>query len=287
MTWEPIAHACELSKPGDYVVLPWRAGIEIAVTNVDGQLLAFANRCPHRGMRIFTDMRGNREPRCLYHGRLARAGQVELYALASVGPWLFASRSKIGLPDLDEALQGWFQSAGSDLVLHSTLRFTMECDWKVAVENALEAEHVPHVHANSLAKLKLVSDQVVGFMDGSSIQVFRAGAAKGLDAAARLFELTHPFDYAHAHCFPRACLSSTRGWTYSLQNYFPRQDGQTEFVHRLYIRPETPQWFAAGVARLNEQVFREDAAICSHVPADFPGDLGPHDGRIQHFRSRL
>jgi len=288
--WQPVAHRRELAARGDYVLLPWKDDGEIAVTNIDGELVAFDNRCGHRGARIFSEPRGNREPRCPYHGRLATAANVARLQVKDFGGFLFA-RDRAPSVEPRWPLQIFDFLSGIPaltLKLHSSLRFVMDCHWTVAVENALDFEHVAHVHPESLSKLALVPKQLHCSGDGSSIEEFTSHA-KRLGQLGHFFPYTPPFDYIHAHFFPYSCLSSTRGFTYSLQHYFPRPDGKTSFIHRLYTAPTTrpmPGFFDA-VARLNEQVFREDADVCANVAAGHNGKLGAHEKRIAHFRSWL
>lgn len=288
MTWIIAAHRSELAEPGSFVLLPWKADGELALTNIGGRIVAFDNRCHHRGARIFNEPRGNREPRCAYHGRLATEENVRRFPLQTWNGFVLVSEheeddTRVPLQMLD------FLIEAPSLDLHSTQAFVMDCDWRVAIENALDFEHVGHVHGDSLAKLQLEPIALECGARGSSIETFKSGAP-GLDSMGRFFtdERRRP-DYVHAHYFPFTCLSSTRGWTYSLQHYFPRADGRTNFVHRLYAAPTTrpmPTFFDS-VARMNERVFREDAAICARVPAGFEGMLGPREQRIAHFRRAL
>lgn len=284
--WHIVAHASELEREGDFVCLPWRADGEVAVMVQEGALVAFDNRCPHRGARIFTELSGNREPRCIYHARLARADDVLRYEVMKLGSWVLVCPSPFGVFPFGRI--GEFMWAAPPLRLHSTLRFVMDCDWTVAVENTLDFEHVEHAHSQSLAKLALVQKRMETFEDGSSIEEFTSESGR-LGRMRRFFPHEQRFDYTHAHLYPTSCLSSTRGWTYSLQNYFPRADGRTEFIHRLYAGETTvpmPEFFDS-VARLNEQVFREDAEICALVPAGHDGPLAPRERRISHFRGAL
>lgn len=291
MSWHLVAHRSELEQPGDFVLLPWDDHGELALANADGLMFAFDNLCPHRGARIFTELRGNREPRCAYHGRLATAENVLPFPISVYGGWVFVSDGPAEPHDLVRQIEpsplGEFIADGPPLRFHSALSFVMDCDWAVAVENALDFEHLPSVHAGSLAKLGLVPKVLHRYADGSSLHEFVAEARLG--RMRRFFPHEQSFDYVHAHLFPYSCLSSTRGWTYSLQHYFPRTDGRTNFVHRLYVAETTrpmPEFFDS-VAKLNAQVFAEDAAICARVPADFDGQLGPREERIAHFRSAL
>lgn len=281
--WHPVAHMSELASVGDFVVLPWKAHGELAVTRLpSGMLHAFDNRCTHRGARIFDGLNGNREPRCGYHGRMVGAN-FPTFAAVPYGDWILAREGG------GAALSGVVGALVSipTLRLHSSLQFVMDCHWTVAIENALDFEHVAHVHADSLATLGLQSQHTTAFGDGSSIERFSADKAGGMARADRLFTGEPAlFDYFHAHLYPYTCLSSTKGWTYSLQHYFPRADGKTNFIHRLYAAETTRPMaeFFDSAARLNETVFREDAAICAGIPAWFAGELGPHEERIRHFR---
>lgn len=290
--WHPICHQSEVERDGDFVCLPVEPDAEIAVMRQAGDLVAFDNRCPHRGARIFSKMAGNREPRCAYHARLATADNVRRYTFMVYGGWVFVSDGPAEPHDLAHLLKpaplGDFIAETPPLRHHSTLRFVMECDWTVAVENALDFEHVEHVHSTSLAKLALVPKSLQTMEDGSSIEEFTSESGR-LGRMSRFFPHEQTFDYRHAHFYPFTCLSSTRGWTYSLQHYFPRADGRTEFIHSLYAAESTrpmPEFFDS-VARLNEQVFREDAAICALVPAGHDGPLAPRERRISHFRGAL
>jgi nitrite reductase/ring-hydroxylating ferredoxin subunit len=286
--WHLVARARELANEGDYVCLPWRADGEVAVMRQAGELVAFNNLCPHRGARIFDSLRGNREPRCAYHGRLASAANVKHYETGMIGDWLLVSDAPPHAPHCAPETIFQFLTDAPPLTLHSMLSYVIDAHWTVCVENALDFEHVEHVHAGSLAKLALVPKDLQCFKGGSSIEEF-ASEAQRLGHLSKFFPHEQPFDYMHAHLFPYACLSSTRGWTYSLQHYFPRADGRTNFIHRLYTAPTTrpmPEFFDS-VAKLNAQVFAEDAAICARVPAGHAGLLTARERRIAHFRSCL
>jgi hypothetical protein len=133
------------------------------------------------------------------------------------------------------------------------------------------------------------------FDDGSSVEEFSSGSRR-LGSLSKFFAYEQPFDYVHAHLYPHTCLSSTRGWTYSLQHYFPRADGRTEFIHRLYVgqtRRGTNgvnydmSALFESVRQLNERTFSEDGEICARVPAWHSGALGPSERRVAHFRDRV
>ena len=286
--WHLAAHRCELAAPGDYVLLPWGTDGEAALANMAGELVAFDNRCPHRGARIYSGLCGNREPRCAYHGRLATANSVQRYAVAFVGDWVFVGNAPIGFRAklaLAPELFDFLRSAPA-LTPHSAITLVMDCDWRTALENALDFDHVAHVHGSTLAKLGMEPLTLALLPGGLSIEHF--SVAPRVQKIGAHFPHTAPFGYAHAHISEFACLSSTGGWTYSLQHYMPRADGRTDFVHRLYTaKPTRPMGvYFDAVAKINEAVFREDAEVCARIPIGHTGGtLAPHERRIAHFRA--
>jgi len=289
--WHLVAHKSEIAAPGDYVVLQWDPLEQLAVMNVAGEIVAFDGRCPHRGANIFAESRGNRPPICGYHGRRAQPKDLRRFHAAWVGDWLFVNRTAFrGTPLADGSAIAEFLLGAPKLRLHSAASYVYDCHWTVAVENALDNEHVPHVHAETLARLGLARTGMHLDRDGSSLEVFKSNQSERMDRIGRFFDEQLPFDYAHTHVHPYAALSSTRGWTWALQNYFPRADGRTQFVSRLFVPTSAASakmdHFFDRVQALNARVFDEDAAICARVPAGYAGNLGPRDDRIRHFRAR-
>ena len=282
--WVPVAHRSELAAPGSYVCLPWEIGAEVAVTNIGGIPVAFDNLCSHRGARIFPTGYGLQEPRCAYHGRLATAANVRRFDTGEFGGFIFVNAGASPGPAWDASVDRFLAEA-PPLALHSSLGYTIDAHWTVCVENVLDYEHVAGVHPDTLGKLGIKPDALHLSRDGSSLHLFRT-AHRRLEGLAAFFDFRASFDYAHAHFHPYAALSSTRGWTYSLQHYFPRADGKTAFFHRLYAAPSklpVPDFFDS-VQRMNARIFEEDAAVCARVPAGHGGPLGPHEERIAHFR---
>lgn len=282
MTWHLIAHASELANPGDFVCLPIGPGKEIAATRMpDGELMVFDNRCPHRGARIFTEMFGNRPPKCGYHGRCARPMDVANvgHGWAGERSWLMAfdGNGSGNLPD-------WVHSLPSlpALQRHSVFALHMSCHWTVAVENALDFEHVATVHPNSLHPLRL--QEAVSFHHGGgSTEAHFASDSAALTTLRKIFPEAawDAPDYRHLFMFPYTALSSTAGAHYSLQHYFPGVGNTTRFIHRLYLTPCTEPRAGDVIAGFNRRVFEEDAEVCALVA---PWHRGPAEPRIETFR---
>lgn len=293
--WHLLCHRSELPQEGDYLKLHW-LDQEVVVCNDAGELLVFDNLCPHRGTRFFTAQEGNGSISCPYHGWSYRAGSLhipcrERYAEADLkktrlnslqtewcADFLFAAVA----PEL--SLE---QQLGETFDLLGALSFNIagradfnayifECDWRVALENALEPLHVPFIHSDSLAQLDL-QDGINHFTDWTSVweaPVGNAGMAKKLQGIARLFQIEQQYPgYQSIYLFPFTMLSSTYGYSYSLQHFFPSaQPQQTQFSSRL-LKGVSKSAAAANAlteffrssALMNRQIFDEDHAICKRI----------------------
>lgn len=301
--WHLICHESELRKEGAYVALNWYKGQQVVATRQHDEIIVFDNRCPHRGKQLFSlapteAFHGDAAPmQCGYHGWRYTVGCEGLRRIpcAWFGSFLYASEeptfsspaAMMGEPEQEDH--------AIPLMPHSAFQFTQACDWRVAVENTLEADHVATVHATSpLADAQLTSDGISLYAGGLSLERFSMGnprAAALLDFMQPAFEDRGDYpDYMHALIFPFSAIATTRGCTYSIQQYFPRADGGCAFLSRLYSTPATADVsdYLETVARSSAQVFREDAEICDGVPVQHhTNTLRKTEARIKHFRETL
>lgn len=168
-SWQLVAHAAQLSEPGDHVV-DEIAGVPIVLMRgEDGTLRGFHNVCRHRaGPLAWCNGRGARALRCRYHGwtytldgqlrsapEMDSAQDFDIAAVQlpriAVDTWqgqVFAALApETGLADLLGGIAARLQ--GHDL---ATLAYShrdsyeIGCNWKVYVDNYLEGYHVPHIH---------------------------------------------------------------------------------------------------------------------------------------------
>lgn len=320
--WHLLCHRSELPQPGDYLKLDW-LGQEVVVFNDDGEFVVFDNLCPHRGTRFFTDKEGNGAISCPYHGWSYRAGSLhipcrERYDEADLrqtrlntlqtdwcADFLFAAvKPQLSL---DRQLGDTFNLLGSlsfNIDGRSDFNaYIFECDWRIAVENALEPLHIPFVHADSLGQLHL-GDGENQFTQWTSVWQAALGNVnmeKKLKAINRLFQLDGQYaGYQSIYLFPFTMLSSTFGYSYSLQHFFPSaQIHRTHFSSRLLrgVAKSTAAANALGdffrsTAAMNRQVFEEDHLICQRVNSDAAGNrqfgiLSSDEKKIAHFRQCL
>src|SRR5581483_6947746 len=177
-SWLYFAHESELRNPGDYRRRTIAGRPMFIVRGKDGEVRAFLNTCTHRGALVCRHDEGTAESfQCFYHGwtfnnrgELAGLPGSDAYAeafdrrelglkpvprLESYRGMYFVSMDP-GIPDLvtylgglrhyidltmdsAEALGGWEVVAG-------TAKFTIKANWKLIVENSLDAYHLPTVH---------------------------------------------------------------------------------------------------------------------------------------------
>lgn len=315
--WHLLCHRSELPREGDYVRFDWQ-GEEVVIHHDSGRFVAFNNLCRHRGARLFTSDHGNSAASCPYHGWTYRAGVLAGGAPSAVvacnvklrelhvewcADFLFVSAAPA--TNLDKQLAGTmpllenisFQLTGR----HDFNRYKYDCSWQVAVENALEPEHIGFVHPESLGKLYLEEgvNEFYGVNSVWSARLGDIGLARKLKNTRRFFEVDEAFEgYQSIYLFPFTMLSSTFGLSWSLQNFFPAaSEGQAHFTSRLYstqLKNGAPPTIAAVLfdssTRMNRQVFNEDNTICAKVGLNAWSSESleyalPSEKKLNHFRA--
>jgi phenylpropionate dioxygenase-like ring-hydroxylating dioxygenase large terminal subunit len=292
--WHLVAHRSELSEPGAFLRLTWALG-DLVLHNDEGEVIAFDNVCPHRGARLFVEDHGARRAVCPYHGWSYRGGQVRVPLAKTFPP---GALDKVGLRRFQTAWCGDFlfvgiepmqdlqtQLAGAFAPLAQVSSqiagrrdfnaFEFQSDWRVAVENALESDHVNPIHPQTLAPLGLKDDTTV--FDGPNTtyaaHITDSRTLRGLTTMGRFFEVDGAYPgYWTIHVFPFAMVSSTFGYSYSLQTFLPSATPhRSHFCSRQLAGKVKPGYEAAveafldSSARVNRQIFDEDHAICARV----------------------
>ena len=320
--WHLACHRSELSAPGSFVRLNMLG--EDVVVFQDKELLVFDNLCPHRGARFLTESHGVGRLVCRYHGWSVRNGkvcvakppgtvirddaaepQLRRYRSEWCGDFLFvAIDPRMGLR---EQLNGvWSDIESLSLRIAQRLDFneyTYECQWPVAVENALEPYHVPLIHAESLAQLDLGAGRNDLF-DWASVwysPIQNERSRKLLERMRRMFREPPAFEgYCSIFLFPWSMISTTYSYSFSIQSFMPSAaDNRTEFVSRFYSAHAASAESAGALEPFfrssidfNHKVFAEDHEICKRV---HPAAWGRRDDRVlmdseakvKHFRQLI
>jgi phenylpropionate dioxygenase-like ring-hydroxylating dioxygenase large terminal subunit len=178
---------------------------------------------------------------------------------------------------------------------------SFECVFPIAIENALESEHVAIVHKDTLASLKLQKGDYKFFGD-NSVWTTTIGNEKidnGLKKISKNFNIVSQHQgYQNILIYPFAMLSSTYGYSYSLQNFFPGGDNITNFNSRYYPSHVNEgsnsfiEFFFKEGVKMNKKIFKEDADICACVPQEswsieMPKYSRDIDDRLRVYRSTL
>jgi phenylpropionate dioxygenase-like ring-hydroxylating dioxygenase large terminal subunit len=320
--WHLVAHKSELARDRDYVRLEWVLG-ELVLYNDKGDVIAFDNVCPHRGARFFQGESGNAPALCAYHGWSYRGGRLRVprpetyrpcdlaaarlnrFQVAWCGDFLFAAVApEADLPsqlgDLAPTLAAMSRDIDRRRDVHG---YRYECPWRVAVENALEPDHVHMVHAETLGLLELDAGRN-SFHGRNSVlraTIRNERMTKRLAKLRRFFDVPAAEDgYTALFVFPFVFLTTTFGYSYALQTFLPSRSGaDTHFTTRLFsarLSSEAAEAitepFFSSVASMNRTVFEEDHAICRRVDPSFPLDgpdriLSAGEQKVGHFRDSV
>jgi phenylpropionate dioxygenase-like ring-hydroxylating dioxygenase large terminal subunit len=172
-TWQIVGHVSELKRPGDYLRFDLLGESAIVLRDGEGKLKAFHNVCRHRAFRLLGSPEGHCDGliRCRYHG-FAYDLKGRLIAVPGEQEFDGIDKSKLGLVPIEmEVFLGFvfirFADDGGprvadllapfhDALAHyrteemepfgPTSTTGIRADWKVAVDNNLEAYHVPIGH---------------------------------------------------------------------------------------------------------------------------------------------
>ncbi len=318
--WHPVCLKNEIPNNNDFIrfdVLDF----ELIVYNDNGHIVIFDNVCPHRGARFFLDDSGTEAIRCKYHGWGYANGKLNVantksFTQCDIGA-ADLNKFKVGFcgefvffainparsleEQLGNRIYGSLMKISSQLGSRGDLnRYVFQSDWAVALENALEPYHIPLVHVDTLSTLRLTQGENV-FLGENSIWSSHIGNEKmdkRLKSMKKYFSVDGAFEgYSSIFIFPFAMLSSTYGFSYSLQNFFPSlKNDQTFFTSRLYPAlatesgyQEIVDTFTQSTARINRQIFDEDHQVCKRVsgrswsskPPKYFSDL---EQKVLHFR---
>lgn len=299
--WHLICHKNELLNDGDYLRFDTPIG-DVVLFNDMGNVIAFDNRCPHRGTHFFKNDFGNQLASCPYHRWAYRNSKIIVpdkhrfvdcnienadlnkYQVEMCGDFIFLGitprfgvRQQLG--DFAETLEKISLSIQNRLDFN---RYAFECYWAIAIENSIEPYHVPVVHSQTLGNLKFDPEQCeTVFAETNSVIYAPIGNVKlekQLKSFHKFFDINFKYDgYFSFHIFPFTIFSSTFGYSYSLQNFFPSQDGanSTKFTSRFYSSKLSNEKYAPvldsffeSAAALNRKVFEEDHEICKETPRD-------------------
>ncbi|HTG20775.1 MAG TPA: aromatic ring-hydroxylating dioxygenase subunit alpha [Reyranella sp.] len=175
--WNFIGRADRIPDAGDYFTIEFAGVPVIVMRGADGEVRAFANSCRHRGA-LLLDGEGNcRAIRCPYHswtydtdGKLIVAPEMDATSAFDPAEWhltpirleswagfIFINFDDTAPPlrqylgDLPHKLESY---RFDDMVCVRRREYVLNCNWKIYVENAMEAYHIATVHRSTLSRQK-------------------------------------------------------------------------------------------------------------------------------------
>jgi phenylpropionate dioxygenase-like ring-hydroxylating dioxygenase large terminal subunit len=318
--WHLICHRNEVPAAGDYLRLDTPLG-DLVIFNDAGDIMAFDNLCPHRGARMFSGSAGRQAATCKYHGWSYNRGRVIVpmtaeftgcdtstarlnkYQVDWCGDFLFVGVApRVPLCDQLGEVAGVLENISFNVAQRLDLNsYEFECDWTIAVENALEPYHIAMVHPETLGTLELQAG-TNEYHGENSIWYAPLGntrVQKQLRSLKKYFAIDFGYEgYMSIYLYPFTMISSTFGYSYSLQHFFPAAGGReaTSFSSRLlgtHVAGEDARKLLAplldSTAEVNRRVFDEDHQICKLVPRASwsPAPLAypsSAEAKIDHFR---
>ncbi len=175
--WHYVATLSDLAGEGDYITTTL-LGRPLILWEIEGQVRAFLNVCPHRFTILTNKSRGRAEKilKCQYHGwefdecgdtqripdarsfRPMEKGELGLkaYRTATCGRLIFVTLDDEA-PPLEEFLSPcWDLMQSLFAVQHRDvleLDYEVDCNWKVKIENTLESYHVDLVHPTTFHEM--------------------------------------------------------------------------------------------------------------------------------------
>jgi choline monooxygenase len=171
-SWHLVGRVDQLHEPGQYVTAEVAGEPILIVRGTDRVLRGFFNVCRHKGAAIMTETEGRTQNlRCPYHGWTYTSegklqGTPDFAGVRNFEPsanglipaetaawerWVFVRLDPAGasLEDfLGADLSGRIALLGlQNLHWFERRHYTLECNWKVFVDNYLDGGyHVPHLH---------------------------------------------------------------------------------------------------------------------------------------------
>lgn len=212
-TWQPVGQSADVANPGDYFTCEVAGEPLVIVRDLSGALAGFYNVCRHRAAPVAIG-RGNRARlQCVYHswtyeldGRLCRTPGAKGFAdwdpakvclprvaVATWGPLVFVNLD----PDADDferlaaPMAREVEAAGltlDGLSLVARRDYDVASNWKVYIDNYIEAYHVPTLHPGLYSALQFDRYRVELFeqhvAQRAPLKSEPAPAARGGDSGA-------------------------------------------------------------------------------------------------------
>ena len=295
--WAGLAVASDVPEPGDAKPITFLQIPLLLIRDRSGQVRVFQNTCRHRGMILVEEPRKIEGAiRCAYHswcygtdGRLVSTPHVggpgqntheemdkNLLGLIEVRSYIWRDVVWINVsgtaPAFEEAMGGvmarWAEfeqplyHGGAD----SRFELTVNCNWKLAVENYCESYHLPWVHPglNSYSRLEdHYHIEEPGLYSGQGTLVYRQLKGEDGQVFPDFADLSEKWNEAAEYiaAFPNVLLGVHRDHAFVIV-LLPQSTSETvEHVHLYYAVEDTDPALRAQNTAQWKEVFIEDVFV--------------------------
>jgi choline monooxygenase len=313
-SWQAVGRAESLARPGDYLTGEMAGEPYVVVRGEDEVLRAFYNVCRHHATCVAKGAGKTESLVCPYHGwtygldgrllKAPRMGGVEEFRreeqglipmqVATWGLWVFVRQEAAGsaVDEVMRPLEGRLNTG--PLRFEKSVRYEIECNWKVYVDNYLDGGyHVSHMHGGLASQLDLdayrteISGQV-------SLQTCNAGEPAGSNTDGGVdFQERLQGGAVYAFVYPNFMINRY-GPMMDTNWVLPLGHQRTLTVFDYYFETGVNREFIERSLAASDQVQREDMAICQSVQRGLGSsayDVGRYAPRVEgaehHFHSLL
>ena len=295
--WAGLAATADVPESGDAVPMTFLGMPLLLLRGADGVVRVFQNICRHRGMILVDEPRKIEGAiRCPYHS-WCYSTQGKLVATPHVGGPGFNThdnidRNKLGLIEVRSHIWReivWvnisgtadeFEEVHANLIARwaefdkplfhggadSRFQLTVNCNWKLAVENYCESYHLPWVHPglNTYSRLEdHYHIQEPGQFSGQGTWVYRQLQGDAGQTFADFDDLSEKWDTAaeYISVFPNVLLGVHRDHAFAIILVPEAQDRTVEHVHLLYANEDSDSGLRAKNTAQWKEVFEEDIFV--------------------------
>lgn len=328
-SWIFAAMESDFPENNSYVTLEI-FNYPIVIQNFKNDLRAFQNICPHRFNKIQTEARGTGIFMCDYHNwsfdkegkpktiphktsfdtesEKFKCLKVKSLRLEKVGKFIFVS-----LNDEVEPIEKYLGSFYDKLIeVSNALDFNFyfsddlqDINWKIIVENVVEAYHCPAIHQNTLYGMGFCRIAEINneYENGHSVADYpkEENVVPDNKILKYLENIEFKHDtFRHYFIFPNLLISSTQGTSIYVGNILPATSEKSTLRKRFYSpkfvdnfepRKAVHNSFLEMAKTSINQILDEDKKVLEQIQKNIPfiNDtyiIGNQEIRIAHFHKK-
>jgi phenylpropionate dioxygenase-like ring-hydroxylating dioxygenase large terminal subunit len=300
--WHYVTDTASLSEPGSQV--RWDiGGVPIVlVRGLDGEIRGFVNICRHRAHPIVLEDQCRNTLQCIYHGwtydldgslrnapRSREEPQFDAGSLGLVpiqvhvwGPmvWANVSADAPAFDDYAAGMKELIESRGCRVDGYEYAyghEWTLDCNWKVLLDNTIECYHCPTTHPE-LSRMLVMDPEKQDLMVGGRNWIYhvipyRDGVTDGMRAYGEPNgELTYFFNYV----FPSTYVQFA-GRGFDVGSVQAVAVDRVRWRHMSFLPADTPtEVREAGQASIGQNsTINEDVLICNRVQTAHESGFAP------------